>query len=339
MIVSVCDRWPEFSPADALAGLVVPAQFSQASFASYRPDPRHRSQAVACARVEKFSQAPRRGGWTRRWHASAASRTPAGLYLDGGYGVGKTHLLAAAWHAFDGVKTFGTFMEYTALVGALGFAGARDQLRRAGLICIDAFELDDPGDTMMIARLLSEVVEGGSRILASSNTPPRALGAGRFAARDFAREIQSLSAHFEIVTIDGEDFRMRHTTRFHDATSPRDADARISAWDAAGLTVAVDNFDALISHLGELHPARYPRVVQGIDAVAWHGLHPLDDHQDALRLVAFVDRLYDQDIRLVATGAALSDVFTSELRTSGFAKKYARALSRLGELSGLSDRS
>ena len=36
-----------------------------------------------------------------------------GAYLDGGFGVGKTHLLASLWHAVPGPKSFGTFVEYT----------------------------------------------------------------------------------------------------------------------------------------------------------------------------------------------------------------------------------
>ena len=30
---------------------------------------------------------------------------PGGVYLDGGYGVGKTHLLASLWHAAPGARS------------------------------------------------------------------------------------------------------------------------------------------------------------------------------------------------------------------------------------------
>ncbi len=48
---------------------------------------------------------------------------PRGVYLDGGYGVGKTHLLASLWHATPAapsLKAFGTFVELTNLVGRSG---------------------------------------------------------------------------------------------------------------------------------------------------------------------------------------------------------------------------
>ena len=123
--------------------------------------------------------------------------------------MGKTHLLAATWHATAGRKYFGTFIEYTALVGALGYAGAVGVLQGARLICIDEFELDDPGDTMLMTRLIGDLTSTGSRIVATSNTPPNALGKGRFAASDFMREIQAMSDRFRDDWIDGVDYRQR----------------------------------------------------------------------------------------------------------------------------------
>ncbi len=123
--------------------------------------------------------------------------------------MGKTHLLAAMAHEVGARAAFGTFLEYTSLVGALGFAPARDALSQFRLVCIDEFELDDPGDTLLMARLMRELADAGVAIAATSNTPPSALGEGRFAADDFRREIQSLSARFAVQSIDGPDYRHR----------------------------------------------------------------------------------------------------------------------------------
>ena len=45
--------------------------------------------------------------------------------------------------------------------------------------------------------------------------------------------------------------------------------------------------------------------------------------------MAFVDRAYDAQIPVRATGAALSDVFGAEMLAGGYRKKYLRAISRL----------
>src|SRR5689334_15147590 len=201
------------SGAELAASLTPPRQFAEATLDNYRPDPDYPSQAEAVAKVRAFA-----GGWSRagggggglfgRRRAKEPAAKP-GIYLDGGFGVGKTHLLAALWKLAPGRKYFGTFIEYTALVGALGYAGAAKLLSGASLLAIDEFELDDPGDTMMMSRLLGDLVASGTRIAATSNTPPNALGEGRFAASDFLREISALADRFEIVRIDGLDYRRR----------------------------------------------------------------------------------------------------------------------------------
>jgi cell division protein ZapE len=53
---------------------------------------------------------------------------------------------------------------------------------------------------------------------------------------------------------------------------------------------------------------------------------------DALRFVHFVDKLYDREIKLLASGCELESLFPESYRFGGFAKKYSRCLSRLGEL-------
>ncbi|TPX03980.1 cell division protein ZapE, partial [Schumannella luteola] len=262
------------------------------------------------------------GGGRGLFGRRRAPEAKPGIYLDGGFGVGKTHLLAALWHLAPGRKYFGTFIEYTALVGALGYANAVELLRGASLVAIDEFELDDPGDTMMMTRLLAELAGGGTRIAATSNTPPNALGEGRFAAVDFLREIQALADRFDIVRIDGLDYRRREVEGHAAAVG---ADELESALAAQPGSVTLDDFDALLGHLGRVHPSRYVRMVEGLTAVGLRGVHTLVDQADALRFVAFVDRLYDEQVRVVATGTRLDEVFGDEMMSGGYRKKYLRA--------------
>ena len=252
-----------------------------------------------------------------------------GVYLDGGFGVGKTHLLAALWHEAPGPKYFGTFIEYTALVGALGYAGAVDLLRGSTLICIDEFELDDPGDTMMMTRMLGELVASGTRIAATSNTPPNALGEGRFAASDFLREIQSLSANFETIRIDGLDYRRRDTTGSAITVDPEAYERIVATMSGGGETVTSDGFQDLIAHLATVHPSRYIKMLDGVDVIGLTGVEVLHDQMAALRLVAFIDRVYDAEIPVVQTGVPLSDVFDDEMLGGGYRKKYLRSTSRM----------
>jgi cell division protein ZapE len=305
-----------------LAELVPPRQFTGATLDSYRPDRDYPSQGAAVAAIRNFSATTKHsGGLFSRKKAPVAK---PGVYFDGGFGVGKTHLLAALWHQMPGRKYFGTFIEYTALVGALGYAQAVHLLKGASLVCIDEFELDDPGDTRLISRLLSELVASGTKIAATSNTPPNALGEGRFAAQDFLREIDSLSAKFETIRIVGLDYRRRDTGAHAIAVN----DAATAVAKVAG-TVTLDSFDDVLKHLSGVHPSRYVKLIEGIDAVGLTGVHPFKNQTDALRFVAFVDRLYDAQVRIYAEGTPLDDVFPDDMLAGGYSKKYLRAVSRL----------
>jgi cell division protein ZapE len=49
----------------------------------------------------------------------------------------------------------------------------------------------------------------------------------------------------------------------------------------------------------------------------------------ALRTVVFIDRLYDRDIPVFASGVNLERLFSEEMLRGGYRKKYRRALSRV----------
>ena len=329
---SLTDRRPQVAADQLLAGFVPPRHFADATFDSYVPDPEHPSQAAARARLQEVAGATTRrpSGWARRLGRRTAA--PA-VYLDGGFGVGKTHLLAALAHVTrahlgDDAVAYGTFVEYTHLVGALGFGPASHALRHRRLVCIDEFELDDPGDTVLMSRLLRELADAGVTLAATSNTLPESLGEGRFAAEDFLREIQALSARFEVLRIDGPDYRHRGAAH-PERGLPDDAVAALAA-RTDGATC--DPFEAVLAHLRTIHPSRYAALVDGVRLVALTDVGPVADQADALRLVVLVDRLYDRDVPVALGGRGTDGLFSEAMLRGGYRKKYLRALSRLGAL-------
>ncbi|WP_087007515.1 cell division protein ZapE [Gulosibacter sp. 10] len=323
------------TPAEMVDALVPPPQFTTASFDSYIPDDDYPSQRAAVELCRGFAgnATPRRssgrGFLSRVLFAKKSGTTKPGIYLDGGFGVGKTHLLAATWHAYPGRKYFGTFIEYTALVGALGYQNAVKAFTGASLIAIDEFELDDPGDTMVMTKLLGELVESGTCVMATSNTPPNALGEGRFAAQDFLREITKLSNVFDTVRIDGVDFRRRAVEGEAVVSEQGELEAQVERRSAAGETVAHDPFRGLVEHLARVHPSKYVKLVEGVDAIALDDVEVLTDQAEALRFVAFIDRVYDAQIPVIASGEPLDAIFGGGMVDGGYRKKYLRSVSRL----------
>jgi cell division protein ZapE len=327
---SLTERRPVVSADRLIAELVPPPRFAAARFATYIPDAAESSQSAArdllAERAASWSGGgkPAKRGLLRR--SSSGPAEGRGVYLDGGYGVGKTHLLASLWHETQGPKVYGTFVEYTNLVGALGFGPTVAHLATQRLVCIDEFELDDPGDTVLVSTLLTRLAEAGVQLAATSNTLPDQLGEGRFAAADFLREIQGLAARFTAVRIEGRDYRRRDGAG---APEPLPETSVRGYAELDGDSRFVDDFDALVKHLSTLHPSRYGALLDGVESLGLLGVRPIEDQNAALRFVVFVDRLYDRSIPVLASGAAADRLFAPDLLTGGFRKKYLRAVSRL----------
>lgn len=329
LVVQLTDRHPQVTGSEMVAALVPPPQFDGATFDTYRADPQFPSQQQAKDTLISFcggGTPVARGGLFRR--APKRPEIKPGVYLDGGFGVGKTHLLASVYHAMPARrKYFGSFIEYTALVGALGYQQTVALFKGADLLCIDEFELDDPGDTMVMTRLLGELVPTGTKLAATSNTPPNALGEGRFAAQDFLREIHAMSSSFETLRIDGTDYRQRAVDGHAAVVDAADYTGVIEA--GARVTASDDAFDDLVRHLATVHPSRYIRLIEGIGLIGIRDVTAFDDQSAALRFVAFVDRAYDAQIPVRSTGLPLDQVFTQDMLAGGYRKKYLRAISRL----------
>ena len=320
------DRNPSVTPERLIAQLVPPPTFADVSFDTYLPDPAEPTQAAAVKSCLAFCDAAveRRAG-KKKLFGRRETLPGVGLYLDGGFGVGKTHLLASSYFRLPAPKAFATFGELTQLAGVFGFAECIELLADYVVVCIDEFELDDPGNTTLISRLLSALVERGVSVAATSNTLPEQLGEGRFAAQDFLREINTLARIFTTVRIDGPDYRHRDLPAAPEPLTDDEIAARAAQVPGATL----DDFDALCAHLATMHPSRYLSLIEGVAAVFITGVHPIDDQNVALRLVSLTDRLYDAGIPVVASGAKLDTIFSDEMLAGGFRKKYLRATSRL----------
>ncbi|WP_354379295.1 cell division protein ZapE [Streptomyces sp. PvR034] len=337
--LALCARAPHVPAERLVAEMVPPPRFDAVRFDTYNLDPDQPSQAEAVTVLSGFAAglggAHASGGGKRRWFARGPKAAPAsgprGVYLDGGYGVGKTHLLASLWHATPAepaLKAFGTFVELTNLVGALGFQQTVQTLGGHRLLCIDEFELDDPGDTVLVSSLLSRLVEQGVALAATSNTLPGKLGEGRFAAADFLREIQGLSAQFRPLRIDGQDYRHRGLP---EAPAPF-SDEQVTKAAYATPGASLDDFPGLLEHLAKVHPSRYGALTEGVAAVCLTDVGAVPDQSTALRLVVLADRLYDREIPVLASGVPFDRLFSDEMLNGGYRKKYFRAISRLTAL-------
>lgn len=333
------DRRPALTADELVAGFVPPARFADVRFANYLPNPDHPSQGEARAALEAFGASlgaggPREGSrFLRRSRAAAPPVAPAALYLDGGYGVGKTHLIAALWHSVAGPAAYLSFAELTAVIGFVGMDEAVRAFSRYRLLCLDEFELDDVANTLMAVTFLRRVLPGegrpdGTRVATTSNSVPDQLGEGRFAADDFRREIAAIAAHFDVLRIDGPDYRASSVA----PVESLDDEAVAGVVAGAAGAVTDDDFTTLLGHLRRVHPVQFAALLDGVDTVVVRGLHPIENQGDALLFVHLVDELYDAGLTVAATGCGVHELFPESYRHGGYRKKYGRAESRLAAL-------
>lgn len=336
-------------PPPSVRDLRPPPRFAGVAFETYAPqDP---TQAAARDRLQEFVlgrrwrhevPGPDAGRPGRPVLQARALRWPwqrpspqagAGLYLDGGFGVGKTHLLAAAYAAADTpAKRYLSFQELVYLIGVMGMANAQAEFATSDLLCIDEFELDDPGNTLIVKTFLAASFAAGTAVVTTSNTPPAAQGQGRFNASDFKREIQSLAASFEVVPVDGADFRQR--LRQGSWLTEAELTSRLQSEASPSPRLAV-TWDELLELLRSMHPTRFGGVLAQVGSVYLSGVRTLASQNDALRFVHFIDKLYDRQVMLRASGdGPLIDVFDPSYREGAYAKKHHRCASRLAELLG-----
>lgn len=268
-------------------------------------------------RSRDFSTAQRAA--KRRRFGREKSQGRPGLYLDGGFGVGKTHLLASMWHEHPSQsKRYLTFTELTAFIGFSGMSAAIAAFTEDTLVCIDEFELDDVANTLMVVTFLRSFLQGSQKVAVTSNTLPDRLGEDRFSASEFRREIKAIADHFDELRIDGPDFRTSH--------APIEM-MRVESLDPN--RISHDIFPELLEHLRHIHPVQYGAMLDGVEAVEVNELHTLESQDDALRVVQFIDKLYDAHIPLRVSGCDVDALFHESYRSGGYRKKYGRAESRL----------
>ena len=312
---------PNFTP---------PPRFRNTRFETYCPqDP---SQIMALDRLDNFvrsmpSFTPSRG----LFHLRRRKIVGTGLYLDGGFGVGKTHLLTALYYAAPfNEKIYLSFQELVYLIGALSQRELRQMLGGHRLICLDEFELDDPGNTLIIKNFLAEIFLAGGTIVTTSNTTPNAQGEGRFNAEDFRREIQSIATHFDVLLIDGPDYRDRSLSgNFLSENCLR----KHTYCDSSDGIKVSGTWPQLMDVLASLHPIHYKNFLKGIGALYISGVEPIAFQNNALRFVHFIDQLYDQEVQFkAASSVTLLELFDPSYVNSAYVKKHYRCLSRLREL-------
>ncbi len=175
----------------------------------------------------------------RRWLGLKATAThPAGLYIWGDVGRGKSMLMdlfvatiektaptrRVHFHAFmrDVHKRLFAYRQRPA--GDVTTQVIAEIAGEASILCLDELQVTDVTDAMILQRLFSGLMDAGVTVIFTSNRPPRELYQGGLQRDQFLKFVSLLEARMPIIRIDSpHDYRlaqlkaMKHTYMY-----PRD---------------------------------------------------------------------------------------------------------------------
>lgn len=315
-------------------------KFAGCTFENYVPDERFASQSqikeMLCSTMTQMSSyTPKATGkslFSFLKKPDKGSQKPKNIYIDGSYGIGKTHLLSSCFNICQrGNKAFLSFSEMNYFFHYLGVEKCIEYFSELGLLLIDEFELDDPAMTHIMAKFFREINEN-TLIITTSNTLPSDLGKLRFQTDNFTQQLGDIASSFETIIVEGEDYRKRNKQWMKTVSEDNFLDA-FSVYTPENKAKSKITFENLLTLLESTHPFRYFVIPETIEAIFIDGLTPFPTLNNALRFNQLIDHCYYYNTKLfIRSYCHLQDIFPQELIESSFQKKLLRCLSRLDEL-------
>ena len=303
----------------------------------------------------------------RNWLNPARATPVRGLYLWGGVGRGKTHIVNALYAALpfpDKMRVhFHSFMQLVhQKLRALGecqdplVAVAEDLAGGARVICFDEFHVSDITDAMLLARLLETLFARGVTLVATSNIAPDDLYAGGLQREQFLPAIELIKSHTDVIHLDsGVDYRLRVLERSAIYYCPLGAQAE-QALSTCFQALAPENvrIDAPLDIAGRDIETRavadgvvwfefsaicetprsagdYIEIARRYHTMLLSNVPILDDEQRdrIVRFIHLVDEVYERNVNLIISAAALPE----DLYVGGhLSVRFDRARSRLAEM-------
>lgn len=188
-----------------------------------KPDP---AQERAVAALDRLADGLENGAGLLSRFFGSRHQGPAGAYLWGGVGRGKSMLMDVAFDHIDmRPKRRVHFHEFMLETHArLRRARQNEQgdpiepvaqeiASEARLLCFDEMQVTNPADAMILSRLFGKLLEQGVKVVTTSNRPPRDLYKGGLNRELFLPFIDLIERRMLVVEVNGPtDYRLDRLT-------------------------------------------------------------------------------------------------------------------------------
>jgi cell division protein ZapE len=198
----------------------VPSAYDQLRQAGeLKPDP---AQDRAVAALDRLAASVADNGGLFARLFGPREDVPAGVYLWGGVGRGKSMLMDLAFEHIDiNPKRRVHFHEFMLETHAR-LRKARESedgdpiepvaeqiAEEAGLLCFDELHVTNPADAMILSRLFGKLLDQGVKVVTTSNRPPRDLYQGGLNRELFLPFIELIERQMLVVEVNGPtDYRL-----------------------------------------------------------------------------------------------------------------------------------
>lgn len=291
--------------------------------------------------------------------------SPAGLYMCGGVGIGKTLLMDMFMESLPFANKvrmhFYRFMQrvhqelkqYTGRADPLS-AVAKQWAEQVSVICLDEFLVNDIADAMLLGELLAHLFRRNVCLVITSNVLPDDLYRDGLQRSQFLPAIGRLKQHTKTLHLESEtDYRLRSLDRaetYHQPLGPSADEKIMQSW--CMLVPATYREDEWIEVNGRLISSLF-----STDNIVWFdfeklcgaGRSQLDyielskcyhgvflsnvpqmdaNHDDwARRFVSLVDEFYDRNVKLVISAAVpLESLYKGSRLTFEFERTKSRLI-------------